>query len=250
MKSIDIYIKSYAKDFGLLRYALMSLKKYVTGYNKLIICIPLDDYLEFHKLFREGSFIDCVVIVNVEYGNRYLYQQVCKLKAYKHSSANYIMFSDSDVIFDRPINLQDYIKGGKPEILHTSWDKVGDAKCWKQCTEKLLGETVDFEFMRRNNLIYHRSTLENIALEYPNLEKDIMASDRASEFNFIGAYAFKKEKKKYRFVNTDNWEYSPPLGTQLWGWAEKDNPQEPHPFEYARSLKIINETLNLNITEL
>ena len=246
---IDIYIKSYSRDFGLLRYALMSLKKYVTGYNKLIICIPVDDYLEFHKLFREDNHIDCVVVTKVEYGDRYLYQQVCKMNAYKHSSADYIMFSDSDCIFNRTINLKDYIKGGKPEILYTDYNKVEGAIIWKEPTEKFLGEPVLWEGMRRNNLIYRRSTLANIAEQYPNLEKQIMSLERFSEFNALFAWAFKYEQNKYRFVNTDNWEYVPPMAVQLWSHFDK-NGVGVHKEEYNRALETINNALNLNLTEL
>jgi hypothetical protein len=104
--------------------------------------------------------------------------------------------------------------------------------------------------MRRNGLIYHSSTLQNIAKQYPDLEKYIMESERFSEFNAIGAWIAKNESEKYNLINTDNWEYTPPKAEQLWGWAQKDNPDEPHPYEYARSLKVINETLGLNITEI
>ena len=40
---IDIFYKSYAKDFEWLYYSLRSIKKYLTGYNKIIIVIPEQD---------------------------------------------------------------------------------------------------------------------------------------------------------------------------------------------------------------
>ena len=103
--------------------------------------------------------------------------------------------------------------------------------------------------MRRNCLIYHRSTLEAISKQYPNLEDYIMSSGRFSEFNAVGAWAFKNEREKYSFVDTDNWEYTPPKAEQLWSHFDK-NGEGIHKEEYKRALDTINNTLNLNITEL
>jgi hypothetical protein len=251
MKSIDIFYKSYSRDFSLLYYSLQSLLKNVTGVNTVQIVIPKKDIKLFMDMFWNTSqkIAEIQWSTNIEYGNGYLYQQWCKLNAYDYCKADYILFADSDCIFDHPIDLQDYIKDDKPEILYTDYNKVGDAICWKTCTENFLGEPVSYEFMRRNCLIYHRSTLKNIAKFRPNLEKYIMESERFSEFNAIGAYINKYERDKYFLVNTDNWEYTPPKAEQLWGWAEKDNPDETHVREYARSLKVISKTLGLNIVE-
>lgn len=246
--TIDILVKSYLKDFKLLKYSLESLKLNVTGYQNVIVVIPQKDLHTFWANIRLYDLPKNTVIKTVnEYGNGYLFQQVCKLKAYEYSSADYIMFSDSDIIFDRKIDIS---VNDKPEILYTDYLKVGDAICWKKPTENIMQKPIEFEFMRRNNLIYHRSTLENIAKWQPNLEHIVMSSNIFSEFNLMGSYAFEFERDKYNFVNTDNWQYTPPLGTQLWGWAEKDNTNEPHPYEYARSLKVINSALGLNLTEL
>lgn len=252
MSSVDVFYKSYAKDFSLLKYSLKSLIKNVKNVNKVQIVFPSKDTKKFLSTFWDLDYknFDIEWSTEIEYGNGYLFQQWCKMNAYEYSNADYILFADSDCIFNRQIDLKDYVKSGKPEILYTSWDKVGDAKCWREPIEKFMGEPVEWEFMRRNCLIYHRSTLENIAREYPNLKDQILSSGRFSEFNALGAWAFKNEREKYNFINTDNWQYEPPKAEQLWGWAEKNNPNEPHPFEYARSLKIINETLGLNLTEI
>lgn len=251
MKTVDVYYKSYAKDFSLLKYSLMSLQKNVIGYNTIYLTIPNTDVDEYSKIVFPfvGDNIH-ISLTEESKLNGYLYQQVCKINAWKNSDADFILFSDSDCIFNRTIDLQDYIQGGKPEILYTDYNKVENAIIWKDPTEKFLGDPVEFEYMRRNALIYHRSTLENIAKQYPNLKKYIMESEQFSEFNAIGAWIAKNEPNKYNLVNTDNWEYTPPKAEQLWSWSEKDNPDEPHPYEYSRSLKVINDTLGLNISEI
>lgn len=246
-KTCDIFVKSYHKDFKLLQYSLLSLAKNITGYNNVIILIPEKEKELFDtRVLPERTLIHYVK----EHGNGYLFQQYCKLSAFKYSDAEFIMFSDSDLIFDKPINLQDYIADGKPEILYTDYSKVGDAICWKRSTESLMGSPVQYEFMRRNALIYHRSTLENISRWQPNLQYIVMNSKSFSEFNLMGAYACKFENDKYNFVNTDDWQFVPAKCEQLWSWSEKDNEDPTHKYEYQRTIDTINKVLGLNITEI
>lgn len=242
-----IFIKSYHKDYKLLYYALKSIQLNVKGnYDVLLM---LDNGHELPDNFNEVLNNVKVVYVGRE-GDGYLWQQICKLNAHKYTDSEYILFSDSDVIFDHEINIDEYLNNGKPEILYTDYSKVDGAIIWKKPTEDFMKESVQYEFMRRNNCIYHRNTLESIWNYEPNLKYIILNSERFSEFNVLGAYAFKFENDKYNFVNTDNWEYTPPKGIQLWGWAEKHNPNETHVYEYARTLDTINKVFNLQLNEI
>ncbi len=237
MKTIDILIKSYKKDFWLLTLALKTIQKNVTGYNNIILLIPEVDKHDFDtRDLPKGTFIHYVV--DREPG--WLMQQVFKMKAYEYCFADYIMFSDSDCLFEHPVNLQDYIKDGKPEILYTAWKDVGDAICWKQPTEKFLGWPVEWETMRRNNQIYHRSTLINISGFKPDIEEIIMQSDSFSEFNSMSSYAMKTEPDKYTFTNTADWVYVPAMSTQVWSHGNKTPGQsETHHLEYIKTLETI-----------
>ncbi len=236
--TIDIFIKSYSKDFHWLKHSLSSIKRNVIGYNNIILLIP-----EHEKhLFDTSGLPDRTLIYYVidEGGGGYLRQQYYKLTAFKYSFAEFILFGDSDCFFDHPIDLQEFIKDGKPEILYTSWDKVGDAICWKAPTENVMGETVSWEFMRRNCMIYYRQTLINLNNWKPDLEKIVLTSDKFSEFNFIGAYAFKFEPFNYTFINTDDWEYVEPKAIQVWSHCNKDvGTSETHLREYIRTLEAI-----------
>lgn len=233
---VDIFIKSYLNDFKLLRYALVSIEKNVTGYNNIILLIPEKekDKHEFDTRILPPRTL--IHYVN-EYGKGWLYQQWCKVNAAAYSDADYILFSDSDCIFTKPINVQDYI--GTPEILYTSWDKVGDAIVWRKPTEAIMGEVVPFEFMRRNCLVYHRSTLVDMNIWNHKLEDIILGSERFSEFNLIGAYAFKFERDKYNFINTDEWQYTEPKAVQLWSHGCKGTNDVLKLNEYIRSLETI-----------
>lgn len=242
-----IFIKSYQKDFKLLYYALKSIQLNVKGnYDVLLM---LDNGHELPDHFKE--VLNNVRVVYVERdGNGYLWQQICKLNANKYTNSEYILYSDSDVIFDHEINIDDFISDGKPEILYTDYSKVDGAIIWKKPTEDFMKESVQYEFMRRNNCIYHRSTLESIWNYEPNLKYIVLNSERFSEFNVLGAYAFKFENDKYNFVNTDNWEYTPPKGQQLWSWFDKDSKDGVHVYEFNRALEVINSCFGLDLKEL
>lgn len=247
MKSIDIFIKSYHKDFRWLYHALTSITRNVTGYNKVILLIPETDKASFDT--RNLPDRTEVHYVRDE-GNGWLRQQYFKLTAYKYSFAEFILFSDSDCFFDHPIDLQEFVKDGKPEILYTDWAKVDQAICWKEPTEKIMGEAVPWEFMRRNQLIYYRETLVNLHKWRPSLEQLIMKSPngRFSEFNLLGAYAFKFEPHNYTWINTDNWTYVEPKAIQIWSHGSKEaGVSETHLREYIRILESLMKAYGIHV---
>lgn len=243
-KTIDIFIKSYHKDYWLLNFALKSIARNVTGYNNIVLLIPQQD----KDIFDTRNMPDRTLIHYIkDYQPGWLYQQVCKMQAYKYSSADYIMFTDSDCLWTYPVNVQGVIKDDKPEILYTGWEKVADAICWRKPTELFLGEKVPFEYMRRNQLTYHRETLLRIANFAPDLEKMIMESERFSEFNSIGSFAYKYEPENYTWTNTDNWTYVPPLAEQVWSHAsKKEGVSDVHLREYIRTLETIMKSFGVN----
>jgi len=215
---IDIFYKSYSKDFEWLYYSLKSIKKYLTGYNKIVIVIPEQDKELLN--YEVVNDLNCEVHFVNEYGNGYIYQQFIKMTAHKYCESKFILYSDSDLVFNTHVDLQNLIEDEKPEILYTDYSKVGDAICWKEVTEKFIGREVEYEFMRRLPLIYHRSTIMEIDGNY-DIEDTIMNkfSDRFSEFNSIGAWIFYNDSKKYKLTNTDNWPYSTPIARQFWSWG-------------------------------
>lgn len=245
MKSIDIFIKSYKPDFWLLQLALKTITRNVTGYKNIRLLIPEKDKHEFDtRDLPPRTYIHYVD--DKEPG--YLYQQVCKLQAYKYSEADFTLFTDSDAFWPRPINIQTLIKGGKPEILFTDYKQLPDAIIWKEPTERLVGSPVEFEYMRRLPLVYHNSTLAAINKWKPDLEELVMNSERFSEFNLIGAYAAKFEKEKYTWTNTDNWTYVESPANQVWSHASKEpGADELHLREYIRTLETLLKAFDIVI---
>ncbi len=245
-KSIDIFIKSHKPDFWLLQFALQSISKNITGYRNIILVIPEDQKHDFDTRYLPERTL---IFYISEYGTGgWLYQQVCKLNAYKYSDADFIMYSDSDAFACNPINVQDLIVDDRPEILFTDYEQLPDAKIWQKPTELLLNDVIPWEYMRRLGLIYHRETLVNLNNWIPNLEDIIMKSERFSEFNLLGAFANKFENHKYRWVNTDNWSYVPPVFEQVWSHATKEEgAEELHLREMIRLLETVLRAFGVTI---
>lgn len=217
-KTIDIFIKSYHKDFKWLFYSLKSIEKYARNVNKIIIVIPENEV----KLFKLKLPLNAELFPVAEKGNGYLFQQYIKLSAHHFSSADFIMFMDSDCVFTKEIDLKSLIENGNPRILMTRYEDLCDSQGkpltpWRKPTEKALGRTVEYEFMRRNFLLYKRSTLVNFEHWFPyNLKDYILSQVTFSEFNVIGAYAYFFEHDEYDFVDTRDWEFEEGFGKQYW----------------------------------
>lgn len=209
-----IFIKSYAKDFNWLNYCLRSIKKFVTGYSEVILLLDEGSNVDLHLLIELPNKIR-IEWVKKE-GNGYIFQQYCKLTAHHYTQAEKIMFVDSDCIFYKPVDLSKL----DLEILYTPYSMVGDAICWKECTEKVIKQTIDFEFMRRLPLTYHRSTLENFEKFIGELKYYVLNQNRFSEFNAIGAFAWIYEHDKYKWVNTSTDFFKDAIVKQMWSHGE------------------------------
>lgn len=221
--SCNIFIRTYEKDLGWLQYSLKSIIKYVKGYNKIVVCIPenqrhlLDD-------FNLENIVTCPV-----YGDDYLGQQVSKLNADLYCGSEYVLFTDSDCIFTKPFNVKDLFFNGKPIIYKTRYEKVGDAICWKDVTEKAINKAVEWEYMRRQPLIYLSSTLSDLR-EYMELihgrtQTNYILSKpyrQFSEFNVLGAFAEAFQKEDYHFHDTD-FGIDEPYLKQFWSWSNLTN---------------------------
>jgi hypothetical protein len=228
MAHLDIFIKTYHKDFEWLFFCLSSIDKFLDGFERIIIAMPSNDRdffsintKQFSKIYDKIQYV-----YTHDYGNTYLYQQYIKMTAYQYIEADYIMYVDSDVIFNRKSHISESFNSEqKPIIYYTPYEMVGNAICWQEPTSKLLGEYQPYEFMRKNCLVFRKQTLIDIHTQYPNLQEIIMNSIRFSEFNTIGAWAFKNEFDNYSFINTTTNPPPPANHIQFWSYSnlnEKD----------------------------
>jgi len=222
---ISIFIRTYHADIKWLNYCLKSIHKNLKGWDEIVICIPTGQEHLLNHLTAEK------VVVCKTYKEDYVGQQISKLEAHKHCKGDYILFVDSDVVFYPDADARDYFQDNKPVILYDKYDNVGEAICWKPIVEKLFKENVAFEFMRRAPQLFHKSTLENFALNFPDIENYAMRQPHRqfSEFNIIGFFAWKHEQENYVFIegkfttgSHDNQAEGLPenKSKQYWSWGQ------------------------------
>lgn len=219
--SCSIFIKTYPKDFEWLQYCLKSIAKFATGFEEVVIVCDSDGKKELDGwgLTREK------VYYNPPIGYGYIDQQIVKLTCDKWVKSEYVLFMDSDAIFNRPVTPETFMRGGKPFILKTNYEELkgSDGFTWKAITEKAMGFEVEFEYMRRLGLMYRIETLKNMREFLPYDYRDYavlnVKNREFSEFNMMGAYAEKFESDKYIFHDTkDGFDESPI--NQYWSYGK------------------------------
>jgi glycosyltransferase involved in cell wall biosynthesis len=221
---VDIFIKSYKNDFKWLKYSLQSLAKYVTGYNEIIIIIPEGERHLINFPLPERTFVHTIE----ERGNGYLFQQYAKMIAHHYCSGDYVMYLDSDCIFHSPVNIEDLIKDGKPQILMTNYKEL-EGSPWQKPTAEFLGKVPEFEFMRRHCFIYHRQTLANLEKWFKKDLKEYILSRPGgtfSEFNVIGFFAYLFERDRYNFIDTKDWAYVPAIVNQYHSYTQFEEKEQ------------------------
>lgn len=215
--STGIFIKTYLNDLPWLKYCVESIRKYAIGIDEIVIAADescrkhMDDYSELAR-----------VVFVPEWDNGYIQQQYVKLHADNMMKSDYILYVDSDCVFHDYFSENSFMIGRKPILLKTRYSslKGSGAEAWKPITEKAVGWPVDWEYMRRIPLMYHRDTISAFRNAthplVPNLRK--MQDRSFSEFNAVGAFIEKYEGHKYRIINTKTW-IPEAVCKQFWSWA-------------------------------
>lgn len=216
--SVSIFIRTYHRDIKWLNYSLQSIHNNLVGWSEIVICIPTGQESLLKHLTSEK------IVTSKIYKDDYLGQQISKIKAFEHCKGDYILFVDSDVIFKPGADVRDYFHENKPIILKAKYESVGDAIYWKEPTEKLFNENIDFEYMQICPQLFHKSTLEKINESFPNIENYIINQPyrQFSEFNVLGFYAEKMQPEDYSIIDVTDGvpEYLPEnKSVQKWSWG-------------------------------
>lgn len=221
---IDIFIRTYHKDLEWLAYCLRSIHKYCTGYRNIIVCIPEQQKFHLDKMnLTAEKQVYCR-----SYFNDYVGQQVTKLSSFQYTDAEYILFVDSDCMFNAPCNISEFFfKESLPILYGRPFENLGDAMCWKSPTEWSLRETVQWETMCRFPMIHRRSVVEDCfnLLTINGAMKELEKAPQGflfSEFNTMGNFAIKYHSDKYHFVDVTKEQVPPPIVNQGWSWGPLD----------------------------
>lgn len=210
MSTIDIFIKTYYKDYPWLEYLLKSIKKFASGFRDVIIVsepeYPIPDSIltilpvkVFYEPFPKKS------PTNPIHGIGYLWQQYIKLNWIKYSDADAVLVMDSDEIFTFRTTPEDFKMLGKFPWFYRSWDGIGDAICWKDPTEKLLKIEPKYEAMCITGFILQRETtiaFKNFICETHKVKDfwDLIVNKNLStfsEFNAFGSFIYHYDRREY-----------------------------------------------------
>lgn len=142
---IDIFIRTYFRDFRWLELSLLSIVKHVEGFRQIIVVMPASS-----RARLRGSVIPpsakAVVLTGPEYENDYLGQQVDKLNADLFTGSPFTVHVDSDCFFHGPCSLPALLmRNGRPvvRVLRESRRPARDG--WRRCIVDFHGQPLPFD---------------------------------------------------------------------------------------------------------
>jgi hypothetical protein len=239
---ISWFIVTFAHDFDWLVYLLKSLARYATGFHETVILIPDADK---PLLDRFGLTAERVVtFADAGFKSGFMHHQYLKCCADLYCpDADFIAHIDSDCVLTSPVTPGTYLTTGEvgravpcaPPLkainLCTKYSSLNGASPWQPGTEKLLGEPVEYETMRRHCSVYPRSLYPNLRAHIQNvhnmpMEELIRPMPRNgpfSEFNLLGAYGM-KYCNDIHWIDTDIHGTPPNPVHQFWSHHRPTNP--------------------------
>jgi hypothetical protein len=230
---MDIFIKTYHKDFVWLEYCLKSIQKYASGFRNVIIVSDNDG----HKIPDTCLIPNCKVYyvdipakspTVVEHGIGYLFQQYIKLTWYNYTDADSILIMDSDEMLTVPTTPDSFKKNGKFTWYYRDWARAGSGICWKSSTDFVLGLNTEYEAMCITGFILQRDT--TLALtkmikdnhDVSNIWDYFVKYDMptASEFNVYGSFIHHFDRTEYSKVFNSTFDKCINLTIlKSWSWG-------------------------------
>jgi len=231
----DILIVSYAKDFQFCEYNIRSIYKFCKGFRHLVLLVPTTDVAMFGRLMKYSTEeLPLIIKTYLVYpGKGFNHHQIMKCYAdVLCQDADFILHTDSDCMFTKPTTPSDYFVDGKPVLLMQKYEELEEkgALHWKPQTERALGVSVDYEFMRRHPAVHYAITYSRLRnhierthatsfFNYVILQKN-EALQGFSEFNALGAFAH-FSGMPYLWWNVSVTPPPDPHLIQFWSWDPK-----------------------------
>jgi hypothetical protein len=221
--NVDVFIRSYYKDFRWLSYCLRSIRKYAHGFRKTVLVVPASsaERLTWFQFDREVEAHVCE-----DFADDYLGQQISKLQADEYSDADFICHIDSDCLFRQSSTPQDFFYGGKVVIPITSYKRLPNAIGWRRLNESFMQRAIEYDFMRRQPLIFPRwlypALRSHVAvLHQRSLYHYVMSqpSRGFSEYNALGALAYYFYNDAFVWRERDQCEPDESVCRWFWSWG-------------------------------
>lgn len=146
--SYTIVYKTYTNDLIWLKYSLLSVKTFVSGFEEIIIYCHDVCCGELYELTRKIEIACRIIPVSYDY-NGYMKQMVVKATCYKDVKTKYTVMVDSDVIFNNNICVSDLVEAdGKIKWYYLTSVPPGDVHLvWKDSYESMTKTVQDRHYM-------------------------------------------------------------------------------------------------------
>jgi hypothetical protein len=208
---IDIFIRTYFRDFRWLDLSLISIIKHVEGFRRIIVAMPASS-LERLRGREVLASANATVLACPEYANDYLGQQVDKLNADLVTDASLIVHVDSDCIFRRPCSLPLLLTtGGRPimRVLRRSRRPASDG--WRRCIADFHGQPLPFDPLVSLPIAYPSDLYRDlrsrcrdrhgVGLDHWVLSRRI---DAMAEFGLLAGEAWLHRKDDFCWMSADD----------------------------------------------
>lgn len=247
----DILIVSCAKHFAWLRYALLSCKRFATGFRQVKILIPSEDLDAITPLLTELSQKDGITSRVQCYddwpGKGFLRHEHVIMSSDEFTDADFVCHIDSDCMFTEPVTPEDYFVNGKQVLMHGRYewlknDVQANLDMWRVTVENAIGRPVTQETMRRHPAVHTRKLYPQARVEIEAHTgkscADYIASCQESfpqgfcEFNTLGAVAWDHFHDDYHWIDHEQLHKTGtpwPNGklVQWWSHQSPELPQSP-----------------------
>jgi len=244
MMSTDLFIVTCGKDFGYLKYCLLSIAKYCKRFNYLRVLVPANDADAAEKMIADAN----IPFPSKAYGHcepegkGFLWHMRQIVHADTFTDAERIAHLDSDCIFTRLTEPDHFATAeGKIILRYEPFAIINkrhpQMNRWQVCTQACLRFPVLYETMRAHPGVFHRSTyqlarkLMEQATGHP-VDDYILSCQNAfpqtfAEFNTLGNVAMEKQRELYHPVLQRGDAPDPPTPIQqFWSHGSINEPQE------------------------
>ena len=218
---VDIFIKTYHKDYEWLEYLIKSIKKFASGFRNVIIVSDNDghtipDHIKeimpltifYTDIPTDTSNLDFLGNKNIGY----TYQQHIKLSWMNYTDADAILLLDSDEMLTEKTTPEHFKNNGKYNWYYSEWDENLDDIVWRAAVDKIFQIKSKYNSMRITGFIFTKNTtnkLYNFIKEKHNVNnfweliiKEQLAS--FSEYNIYGTFIRTIDDTDYNILSIDN----------------------------------------------
>lgn len=228
-KIVDLFVKTYPKDYKWLPYMIRSVQKHCTGFRRLVLIsdeieqlkqLGLENYLTTMKIDYKCAPMVTAKPINEQklkifagVGAGYVWQQLVKLRWYLYSDADFAFMIDSDTIVHKPLSADSLFVANKPKWFLESWNSPRVKACgstiWKPLLDHVFQTNVLYEAMCQQGFIVSRQ----LAIQFEHfirvrfgkdLESFVFESPHnVSEYNLLGTFALMQKSSGSSEIDTN-----------------------------------------------